>query len=205
VRTPAIPPTAVGGWFKSCLHKGAPRIPVFLFSLPRGARREKTGEDAGPCCRPCLNDPPTPVGGIAGVFTQPLRWWDSKARDVLACRPRMNEPPTAVGGIIGTRLGRGPFWLFQQPARDLQRPRPWAGAAILAGFAPDELNPDGKPQLAAAAPFNGTSATRLVSRQRTLGPERRIEARAQDQLYACNVLAVARARAIVVGFELRFK
>ena len=43
------------------------------FSLLSPSRREgerKTGADAAPLCRPYVNDPPTAVGGIAGVFTQ---------------------------------------------------------------------------------------------------------------------------------------
>jgi hypothetical protein len=79
VKTSGIPPTAVGGLFKASLHgERADGFPFPLSSLPRGARERgitKTGGGAGRlCCRPYLNNPPTAVGGIPGVFAQSLPW-----------------------------------------------------------------------------------------------------------------------------------
>ena len=73
-----------------------------------------------------------------------------------------------------------------------------------AGYALCELSPTGKPR----------GGTILTSKELTLlvcygqfipAPGRRINARARGQVYACSVLAFARVRAFVVGFELRFK
>src|SRR4029077_106815 len=93
-RGAAIPPTEVGGWFKSGLQTGVteglkfhPRKLVG-FKNPVGAVR-----------RWDLNHPPTAVGGIVGFSHNLFRWWDSRTRFVLACRLDLNNPPTPVGGI----------------------------------------------------------------------------------------------------------
>jgi hypothetical protein len=35
-----------------------------------------------------------------------FRWWDSRARSVLACRLDLNHPPTPVGGISESSQSR---------------------------------------------------------------------------------------------------
>ncbi len=94
--------------------------------------------------------------------------------------------------------------LFQQPARDLTTD-PDQGRQRSGQASPRYVKPKGKPQRAAAS--LSTELLLLVSYRGNAcsAPERRIKARAQDQLYACDVLAFARVRAFVVGFELRFQ
>ena len=43
---------------------------------PRGEREGKPGISGAPLCRLELNDPPTAVGGIPGVFAQSRQWVD---------------------------------------------------------------------------------------------------------------------------------
>src|SRR5215813_5947279 len=70
-----IPPTAVGGCFRSFL---------------KGRRLRDNGrfEIEGSPVRKDLNEPPTAVGGIC------------RQRALAASRKNLNEPPTAVGGIF---------------------------------------------------------------------------------------------------------
>jgi hypothetical protein len=98
-----IPPTVVGGFFKSFLLRVIGRelkIPPTevggLFrSFLQGVRKlQERDQNAASCGRGCvrqdLNYPPTAVGGI---FRSPFR----------ACpyRKDLKNPPTAVGGIFG--------------------------------------------------------------------------------------------------------
>jgi hypothetical protein len=104
-----IPPTAVGGFFRSCLqderglyassnptHGGewiVQLLPTFGQSILstefRSVRAiQKVTRAAG--WRMDLNDPPTAVGGIPG-----------SRRALFVCRLQLNNPPTAVGGIRG--------------------------------------------------------------------------------------------------------
>src|SRR4029434_4621664 len=59
------PTHGVGGLFRSCLPR-RPQNPRCFPPLPRGARERN---QARRLCRLDLNDPPTAVGGIPGVFT----------------------------------------------------------------------------------------------------------------------------------------
>src|SRR6266850_961183 len=72
-----IPPTEVGGWFRSYLlvYSKAHEMKSFLNALCRAA------SEAG--SEPSTN----------------FRWWDSRSRFVIACRRDLNHPPTSVGGI----------------------------------------------------------------------------------------------------------
>ena len=76
-----IPPTAVGGYFKSNLHE--PRRPD-LNDPPTAVGGIRINRDCG--CRLELNDPPTAVGGI-------------RINRDCGCGLDLNDPPTAVGGI----------------------------------------------------------------------------------------------------------
>jgi hypothetical protein len=72
VKTPEIPPTAVGGLFTPSLRESRRPPLCFAFHFPsRREGREGEGKRESACtlCRPGLNHPPTPVGGSPGVFT----------------------------------------------------------------------------------------------------------------------------------------
>src|SRR5687768_13084947 len=81
--TADIPPTAVGGVFKSCLvGKAQHQQPHFCGALDECPKLLNS-----PSVRRLdLNHPPTPVGGI----------WIP--RHINLCRSNLNHPPTAVGG-----------------------------------------------------------------------------------------------------------
>src|SRR2546426_12694274 len=81
---PRIPPTAVGGSFKSGLHHGAQGFLVFLFFFPL-ASRERNERGGRLSCRLDLNDPPTSVGGIRGI-----------GRAGFVSSVDLHDPPTSV-------------------------------------------------------------------------------------------------------------
>jgi hypothetical protein len=100
-----IPPTAVGGWFRSDLQTSTNRIleshqrklvdcsdPAYIrarteFLNPTNCRCGIWSFLRMTFCRLDLNHPPTAVGGI----------WSSLR--MTFCRKDLNNPPTAVGGI----------------------------------------------------------------------------------------------------------
>ena len=101
-----IPPTAVGGLFRSSLRNKAIQTSQKRFQLHAPSVATKAGSEPSPnsrwgdshssSCFPCrldLNHPPTSVGGI----------WSSLP--MTACRRDLKNPPTAVGGISNLATG----------------------------------------------------------------------------------------------------
>src|ERR1700730_8340960 len=74
-----IPPTEVGGLFRSNLRPHRRRMELKSLSLSNVFWRFDS--EAG------------------SEQSTNFRWWDSKTRSVLACRLDLNHPPTSVGGI----------------------------------------------------------------------------------------------------------
>jgi hypothetical protein len=118
-----IPPTAVGGWFKSSLHAEARREPLripptavggwFKSSLHSKARRNVS--ESHPLAvggwfksslhskarRNVFESPANPIRKGLERSTH-CRGWDSERfLRASACRLHLNHPPTAVGGING--------------------------------------------------------------------------------------------------------
>jgi hypothetical protein len=140
-----IPPTEVGGLFRSCLQRrtcGILRIPPtevggwFRSSLRNKAIQTQSKAISATCTfcerRPDLNNPPTSVGGIFVDYASPplytgseqspnSRWGDLRAFVRRSCcREDLNNPPTAVGGICTDT----PSGLRSRKTRTIH-PLPW--------------------------------------------------------------------------------
>src|SRR5260370_12560287 len=95
-----IPPTGVGGWFRSSLQRdrlpnlGIPPTEVGgLFRSNLLRRRHVETQVSFVRARPRL------VSEAGSEQSTNFRWWDSRTRFTVGSRLDLNHPPTPVGGI----------------------------------------------------------------------------------------------------------
>ena len=95
-----IPPTGVGGWFRSDLQMG----PLNFTNPTNGSWWMVQIQPVRPHrgrmkLKSLLNALGHFVSEAGSEQSTNFRWWDSRTRCVLACRLDLNHPPTPVGGI----------------------------------------------------------------------------------------------------------
>jgi hypothetical protein len=113
VKTPGIPPTAVGGLFKPGLQREravALFLVIYLSPLAaRGEREEKPGIPGVPLCRLALNNPPTGRGWYSRSFytasshtvsSQRGGWWMAD-KAISSAHPRPNHAVKEFIHVLG--------------------------------------------------------------------------------------------------------
>ena len=97
LRNFGIPPTEVGGLFRSGLQNRETTAIKRDFSVMHSANVDEQ------------------VGSEQSTNS---RWWDSRTRLPLCCRPDLNHPPTPVGGISEFSHSRVSGWVLTSWDRD---------------------------------------------------------------------------------------